>query len=109
MHSAITQDEAQVLANTFNRNLGSPEECAARKLRMEAAADARNLRGRELSNARAMLRKHPIQTAGELLALLQCIHANIDPKLIVLDSDLKDAGRELLNFCTDLDSVLQGD
>jgi hypothetical protein len=58
-------------------NLAAPEVTAARGIRIYEAAQRRAIRERELSEARAIQRKHPIETDRQLLEALSNVIASI--------------------------------
>lgn len=83
----------------------TPAGCAARLQRIEGATLARRLRESEMALAREIYRRHGIQHDGELLQVLQNVHANCpdspwrDRLLeIMLDMDAEQPEAEVLGW-----------
>lgn len=75
----------------------------ARRPRMEAAALSRKSRDTALSDAKALIRKHGVQTPDELLSALQCVHAAIDA---APGTDVRAMGNRLLELICDFDGEM---
>lgn len=59
------------------RDLASPAECAARAERIQAHQIAARHRAKDLLEARALIRKHGLQTDAEVMDMLCCIAASL--------------------------------
>ena len=55
------------------RDLASPAECAARAERIKAHQTAARQRAKDLREARALIRKHGLQTHEEVIDILSCV------------------------------------
>lgn len=58
-------------------DLASPAECAARAERMLAARLSARRRAKDLREARALIRKHGLQTHEEVIDVLACVASSL--------------------------------
>ena len=84
-------------------DLASPAECAARAERMLAAQFSARQRAKDLREARALIRKHGLQTHKEVLDTLCCVAGCLNFNFKEIADQLVEMADEL-EYPTDDDS-----